>query len=190
MFYEHVVKLLGFSGGSMVKNPPAMQEMWVGTLGWGNPPWEGNGNPLQCFCLGNPMDRRAWWVQSMELQRVGHDWAHIHLTLTNSMLKGVLTFTWSLLTISDAPHILECISRQREVKNTPHGAYSWWGLFEGKLPGCTQTKWWHKMVSEKKKVSESERKWKWSRSVVSDSVTPWTVAHQAPLSMGFFRQEY
>ena len=30
-----------------------------------------------------------------------------------------------------------------------------------------------------------------SRSVMSDSsVTPWTVAHQAPLSMGFPRQEY
>ena len=26
--------------------------------------------------------------------------------------------------------------------------------------------------------------------VMSDSVTPWTVAHQAPLSMGFSRQEY
>ena len=26
--------------------------------------------------------------------------------------------------------------------------------------------------------------------VVPDSVTPWTVAHQAPLSMGFSRQEY
>ena len=26
--------------------------------------------------------------------------------------------------------------------------------------------------------------------VVSDSVTPWTVAYQAPLSMGFSRQEY
>ena len=25
-------------------------------------------------------------------------------------------------------------------------------------------------------------------SVVSDSTTPWTVAHQAPLSMGFSRQ--
>ena len=25
---------------------------------------------------------------------------------------------------------------------------------------------------------------------MSDSVTPWTVAHQAPLSMEFFRQEY
>ena len=29
-----------------------------------------------------------------------------------------------------------------------------------------------------------------SCSVVSDSVTPWTVAHQAPLSMEFSRQEY
>ena len=27
-------------------------------------------------------------------------------------------------------------------------------------------------------------------SVISDSVTPWTVACQAPLSMGIFRQEY
>ena len=28
------------------------------------------------------------------------------------------------------------------------------------------------------------------RSAVSDSATPWTGAHQAPLSVGFFRQEY
>ena len=27
-------------------------------------------------------------------------------------------------------------------------------------------------------------------SVMFDSVTSWTVAHQAPLSMGFSRQEY
>ena len=31
---------------------------------------------------------------------------------------------------------------------------------------------------------------KWSCSVMSDSVTPWTVAHQAPPSMEFSRQEY
>ena len=29
-----------------------------------------------------------------------------------------------------------------------------------------------------------------SRSVMSDSVTPWTVAHPAPLSMGFSRQKH
>ena len=31
---------------------------------------------------------------------------------------------------------------------------------------------------------------KWSHSVVSDSATPWTVAHQAPWSTGFPRHEY
>ena len=25
-------------------------------------PGEGNGNPLQYSCLGNPMDRGAWWA--------------------------------------------------------------------------------------------------------------------------------
>ena len=33
-------------------------------------------------------------------------------------------------------------------------------------------------------MHESE-KWKWSRSVMSDSATPWTAAYQAPPSMGF-----
>ena len=40
-------------------------------------------------------------------------------------------------------------------------------------------------------MSIIHRKWKWSRSVVSDSLlTPWTVAQQAPPSMAFSRQEY
>ena len=37
--------------------------------------WGGNGNPLQCFCLENPVDRGAWWLQSMGSQKLGHDWA-------------------------------------------------------------------------------------------------------------------
>ena len=28
----------------------------------GRPPGGGNGNPLQYSCLGNPMDRGAWWA--------------------------------------------------------------------------------------------------------------------------------
>ena len=28
----------------------------------GRSPGEGNGNPLQYSCLGNPMDRGAWWA--------------------------------------------------------------------------------------------------------------------------------
>ena len=41
--------------------------------GLGRSPGEGNGNPLQCSCLENSMDRGAWWVQSMGSQRVRHN---------------------------------------------------------------------------------------------------------------------
>ena len=40
----------------LVKNLPAMQETWV-IPGSGRSPGEGNGNPRQYSCLGNPMDR-------------------------------------------------------------------------------------------------------------------------------------
>ena len=30
--------------------------------GSGRSPGRGNGNPLQYSCLGNPIDRRAWWA--------------------------------------------------------------------------------------------------------------------------------
>ena len=47
-------------GGSLVKNPPA-DAGDVGSIpGLGRCPGEGNGNPLQYSCLGNPMDIRVW----------------------------------------------------------------------------------------------------------------------------------
>ena len=36
--------------------------------GLGRSPGEGNGNPLQYSCLENPMDRGAWWAESMRSQ--------------------------------------------------------------------------------------------------------------------------
>ena len=39
-------------------------------------------------------------------------------------------------------------------------------------------------------VSQGEWWWWFRHQVVSNSVTPWTVAQQAPLSMGFSRQEH
>ena len=41
----------------MVKNLPAKQEVWVQFLSQEESPREGNVNPLQYSCLGNPMDR-------------------------------------------------------------------------------------------------------------------------------------
>ena len=44
----------------MVKNLPANAGDVALIPGLGGSPGEGNGNPLQYSCLGNPMDRRAW----------------------------------------------------------------------------------------------------------------------------------
>ena len=41
--------------------------------GLGRPPGEGNGNPLQCSCLENPMDRGACQAAVPGVTRVGHD---------------------------------------------------------------------------------------------------------------------
>ena len=71
----------GFSGSTVVKNPPAN----VGDAGGqgfipesGRFSGVGNGNPPQYSCLENSMDRRAWWLQSVGLQRVRHNSAHTH----------------------------------------------------------------------------------------------------------------
>ena len=40
----------------LVKNPPAMQETWVRSLGWEDSPGEGKGYPLQYSGLENSMD--------------------------------------------------------------------------------------------------------------------------------------
>ena len=47
----------------VVKNPPANagDAKDAGSIpGSGRSPGEGNGNPLQYYCLENPMDRGAW----------------------------------------------------------------------------------------------------------------------------------
>ena len=44
----------------LVKNPPAMQETWVRSLGWENPLKEGMATHSRILAWRIPMDRRAW----------------------------------------------------------------------------------------------------------------------------------
>jgi len=65
----------------LVKNPLAMQETAcnAGDLGLipgsGRSPGEGNDNPLQYSCLGNPMERGNWKATVHRVTRIGHDLA-------------------------------------------------------------------------------------------------------------------
>ena len=69
----NLFKSLGFPSSSAVKNPPAIQEIASSIPGSGKSPGEGNGNPLQYSCLGNSMDRGAWWATD-------HGTAESHMT--------------------------------------------------------------------------------------------------------------
>ena len=68
---------MGFPGVSVVKNllANAGATKDAGSIsGWGRTPGEGNGNPLQYSCLGNPTDR-SLAGSSPWVARVGHDLA-------------------------------------------------------------------------------------------------------------------
>ena len=62
----------------VVKNPPAD----AGDVrdadsvpGSGRSPGGRHGNLFQYSCLENPMNRGAWWLESIRSQRVGHNWS-------------------------------------------------------------------------------------------------------------------
>ena len=57
----------------MVKNPPVNAGDKGLIPGLGRSPGEGNGKPLQYSCLGNLMNREAWWAIVTGVPRVGHD---------------------------------------------------------------------------------------------------------------------
>ena len=45
-----------------VKNPPAMRETWVQSLGWEDPMEEGMTTHSSFLAWRIPMDRRGWWA--------------------------------------------------------------------------------------------------------------------------------
>ena len=114
----------------------------VGSIpGWGRSPDGGKGNPLQCSCLENPMDRGTWQA---------------------------------------AKSLQSCPTLCDPIDGSPPGS---------PVPRILQAR-----TLEWVAISFSNA-WKWKGKVKSLScvwllATPWTAAHQAPLSTGFPRQEY
>ena len=58
-------------GGSAVKNPPAMQEMQVQSLGWEDPPEKGMVTHSSILAWRIPWTEESGGLPSMGLQRVG-----------------------------------------------------------------------------------------------------------------------
>ena len=48
---------------------------------------EGNGNPLQCSCLGNPRDGGAWWAS---IYGVAQSWTQLKRLSSSSSIHDTL----------------------------------------------------------------------------------------------------
>ena len=57
----------------MVKNPPAMQETWIRSLGWEDPLEKGAATHSSILAWKIPRTEEPGGPQSMGLQRVRHD---------------------------------------------------------------------------------------------------------------------
>ena len=64
---------MGFPGGSTVKNLPAMQEIWIRSLGWEDPPEKG---------MTTHSNILAWEIPGTEEPGKLHPWGHKELDMT------------------------------------------------------------------------------------------------------------
>ena len=82
---------LGFPGGASGKEPTCQcrRYKWWGFCPWVRKiPWRRNGNPFQYYCLGNLMDRGAWWdPRSPTELDTTEATEHTHIVIISFFLK-------------------------------------------------------------------------------------------------------
>ena len=66
--------MVGFSGDSNSKEASCNAGDPGSIPGWGRSPGEGNGNPLQYYCLENSTDRGTWQATA---NRVAKSWTQL-----------------------------------------------------------------------------------------------------------------
>ena len=134
---------------------------------------EGNGNLLQYSCLGNPMDRGAWWatVHGVAKNQTQLKWLSTYSRTWRKDSKVCLrlgTWKWSTFLI---------------LRDYSHVIFSFWISFT-------------KMCSKQLSILYNFSKFgilfvcALSLSHVQLFATLWTVVCQTPLSMWFSSQEY
>ena len=97
--FSFCMALLRYSWYTKVKNPPANAgdaRNMDSIPGLGRLPGVENGNPMQCSCLENPMDREAWRATVHGAVRVRHDWTHN--TLRETWWIGIYAHTCDTIT--------------------------------------------------------------------------------------------
>ena len=139
-------------------------------------PGEGNGDPLQYSWLGDPIDRGAWWAPWGHKESGTIEGTHTHIHVLAYPEEIRLTS----IAAAAAESFQSCPTLCDPIDSSPSGSA---------IPGILQAR-----TLEWIAISFSKA-WEWKvnakpLSRVWLSATPWTAAHQAPLPMGFPKQEY
>ena len=173
---------MGFPGGSDNEESACSARDPGSTPGPGRSPGEGNSNPLQCSCQENLVGRGArraavhWVTESDLTKRLRHTHTHTHkhpgneYTFSDPQTKSAPCSTSNLnskdLFHFSTDHSLNCVDLSY--------------LLPTQLP----------TGDLRLNIPRMHASMLSSFSRVRLCATPMTAAHQAPLSLGFSRQEY
>ena len=142
-------------------------------------PGGGNGNSLQYCCLENSIDRGTWRAAVRGIT----DWAQANKTL--------------LFSFPESPGVHSQGSLQRLMAWWPEFpmfmqmAWDILCLLKWQATVFKYNIWWKTKLGKERYIQDPTCACVLSSfNQVQLFATPWTVAHQAPLSLGFSRQEY
>ena len=116
---------MGFPRCSAVKNPLAMQEpqqTQVWSLGWEDPPGGGHGNPLHILAWRMLWTEEPGRLQSVGLQRVGHDWVTQH-THQKCIIHAAFLNNNKSLKYAYTKHLL--YQKTQDVYRRQHREFMW-----------------------------------------------------------------
>ena len=151
---------------------------------------EGNGNPLQCSCLENPGDRRAWWaaVYGVAQSRTRLKWLSSSSSMHAKSLQlfPIFATPWTIA-------LQASLSMAFPGKNTEMGCHAC--VQEIFLTQGSNPHFLHFLNMQAGSLPPvppgKPERWLCAQSLSRCRLfeTPWIVARQAPLSMEFSRQE-
>ena len=164
--------------------------------GSGRSPGGGNGNPFEYSCLENPTKRGAWWSTVHGVTK-GQTWLSTHTCTTQLYLTHrEYTILYSHY-LGHSGSLVSYLFRETTTLSHHPAAAAAKSLqlcptlcnpIDGSPPGSPIPRILQARILEWVGISFSKKVK--SLSCVRLFAALWSIAHQAPLSMGFSRQEY
>ena len=165
---------LDLPSGSDGKEPTCSVEDPGLIPGLGRSPGEGNGDPLQCSCLENSMDRRVWWATV-------HEVAKSQTWLSDSFTTVSICYSCSLIKLKHFFSFILCLLPSQpagfRVSRPAGGLWGVWVLLSAFLTPVLSS--FQPLIDADKpgspgpeEVADPWRGWEWGRARGAEAHPP------------------